>query len=52
MMFGRPEGLLLASLVGICVAASGGGGSTTVGSFKGTCAAGSSCSCNVVGNCE
>lgn len=53
MSFGRLEGLLLACLVGICLAASGcESGSTTVGNFSGTCAAGTSCSCHVVGNCE
>lgn len=53
MLFGRLAGLLLAALVGICVTASGCGSSnSTVGNFSGTCAAGTSCSCNVTGNCE
>lgn len=51
-MVARP-GLLLACLVGISVFTFGCGSShSTVGNLKATCAANSSCSCNVVGNCE
>ena len=52
MTFGRSKGLLLACLVGIGAAASGCSSSTTVGNFRGTCNAGSSCTCSTVGNCE
>jgi hypothetical protein len=53
MRFGRPKGLLLAFLFGISVgAAACGGNAPTVGNSTGTCLAGTSCSCNVVGNCE
>lgn len=53
MRLGSSKGLLLACLFGFGVgAAACGENAPTVGNFTGTCAAGTSCSCNVVGNCE
>jgi hypothetical protein len=53
MRFDWSKGLLFACLFGIIVgAAACGGNAPTVGNFTGTCPAGTSCSCNVVGNCE
>ena len=53
MPTGRPssKGLLVAVLVGLGVAACG-VDTTTVGNFTGTCAANTSCSCSLIGNCE
>jgi len=52
MPTGRPSnGAFLACLL-VIGAAGCGFDTTTVGNFTGTCTAGTSCSCNLIGNCE